>query len=82
MACGLPTVASSVGVNVDIVQPETGFIASNEAQWRDSLLALIRDPALRASLGAAGREKAVEAYSLASQVPRLVELFRSVTERR
>lgn len=82
MACGLPTVASPVGVNAEIVTPDTGFIASTDDEWRDALLALIRDPALRHSLGSAGRERAVRSYSLASQAPRLVELFRSVAARR
>ena len=81
MACGLPVVASPVGVNSEIVQPGIGLLASSQTEWRAALERLIADPALRSSMGAAGRKRAVEAYSLASQAPRLVELFQSVGSR-
>ncbi|WP_185829207.1 glycosyltransferase family 4 protein [Sphingomonas ginkgonis] len=79
MACGLPTVASPVGVNREIVTPETGFLVDDEAGWANALSALIRDADLRRRMGAAGRARAVERYSLASQAPTLVELFRDLT---
>lgn len=79
MACGLPTVASPIGVNADIVEPgRTGFLATTIDEWRQALKALIGDAALRRHLGTEGRRKAVRAYSLQSQAPRLVELFRSL----
>ena len=80
MACGLPVVASPVGVNSGIVDPTHGLLATSEAEWEAALERLIADPALRTSMGAAGRSRAVEAYSLASQAPRLVELFRSIVK--
>ena len=79
MACGLPTVASPIGVNASIVkESRTGYLASNTEEWRQALLRLIADPALRRRLGQEGRRKAVAQYSLASQAPRLIELFRSL----
>lgn len=79
MACGLPTVASPIGVNAEIVEPgRTGFLATSEEEWRSALVRLIKDADLRGTLGAEGRRKAVRAYSLDSQAPRLVELFRSL----
>ena len=79
MACGVPTVASPVGVNNQIVVPdENGFLATSEAEWRTALTRLIADGDLRQRLGAAGRAAAVANYSLASQAPRLIELFRSL----
>jgi glycosyltransferase involved in cell wall biosynthesis len=78
MACGLPVVASPVGVNSQIViDGANGFLASSEAEWRTALLRLIEDTALRAKLGKAGRNRAEQHYSLASQAPRLVELLES-----
>jgi glycosyltransferase involved in cell wall biosynthesis len=78
MACGLPVVASPVGVNATIVEPGiNGFLATNDAEWRDALVRLIEDRSLREAMGKAGRERVVEGYSLAAQAPRLVELFRS-----
>jgi len=82
MACGLPVVASPVGVNRDIVRiGENGFLASDPEQWSTSLQALIEDPGLRSRLGQAGRARVETDYSLASQAPRLVEVFREVIRR-
>lgn len=79
MACGLPVVASPVGVNREIVdEGENGFLASTEKEWRVALTRLIGDPELRTRLGRAGRARAEESYSLTSQAPRIVELFRSI----
>ena len=79
MACGLPVVASPIGVNRTIVEDGVnGFLAGDEAQWRTSLERLITDVYLRRSMGKAGRVKAVAQYSLSSQAPRLIEIFRSL----
>lgn len=79
MACGLPTVASPVGVNSEIVSPgRTGFLASSTEEWRVALESLIDDATLRRTMGAEGRRVAVEHYSLGSQEQKLVDLFRSV----
>jgi len=56
MACGLPVVASPVGMNRAVVRDGVnGFLADTPEQWRAALLTLRRDPALRARMGAAGR---------------------------
>lgn len=79
MASGVPVVASPVGVNRQIVVPgENGFLATGETEWREALTQLIADGELRARLGSAGRAAAVANYSLASQAPRLIDLFRSL----
>ena len=79
MACGLPTVASPVGVNSEIVtQSETGLLATGEAEWEAALRRLLGDAGMRAGMGQAGRARAVADYSLASQAPRLIELVRSL----
>jgi glycosyltransferase involved in cell wall biosynthesis len=79
MACGLPVVASPIGVNSDIVSDgENGFLASSEDEWRRALERLIGDRALRERMGQLGRKRVENGYSLASQAPRLVELFRSI----
>lgn len=76
MACGLPVVASPVGVNATIVRDgETGLLATDGGEWRAALTRLIEDPALRATMGEAGRVRAVEAYSLQAHAPRLVEVM-------
>lgn len=79
MACGLPVIASPVGVNSEIVEPGlNGLLATTPDDWRSALHRLLGDPVLRARMGAAGRERAVARYSLASQAPRLIQLFRQV----
>lgn len=79
MACGLPVIASPVGVNSEIIQPDIhGYLADSPAQWRDALIALIEDRSMRQRMGLAGREKVEEHYSLKSQAPRLVTLLKSL----
>jgi len=79
MACGLPAVASPVGVNRTIVTDGgNGFLATTEAEWRQALARLIADRDLRLQMGAKGRALVERSYSLASQAPRLIELVHSV----
>jgi glycosyltransferase involved in cell wall biosynthesis len=79
MACGLPVVASPVGVNAEIVKDGVnGFLASTDAQWSERLGQLLADAALRSRMGEQGRTQAVDGYSLARQAPRLVQLFQSL----
>ena len=82
MACGLPVVASPVGVNCEIVDQDTGFLASTEPEWRTALTRLIGDSDLRTRLGQAGRSKSEASYSLTSQAPRLAELLKSAARLR
>jgi glycosyltransferase involved in cell wall biosynthesis len=83
MACGLPVVASPVGVNAEIVADgASGFLATSPDEWRQALIRLLDDPGLRQDMGRAGRERAEQSYSLASQAPRVVALFESVAAER
>lgn len=82
MACGLPAVASPVGVNSEIINGSNGLLAAGAAEWRDALVRLIGDAKLRRQMGEAGRALAVRSYSLASQSPRIVELFKSAAASR
>jgi glycosyltransferase involved in cell wall biosynthesis len=72
MACGLPTVASPVGANCEVVVGgETGFLADTPANWIDALRRLLRDGALRQRLGAAGRARVEAEYCLQYAAPEL-----------
>jgi glycosyltransferase involved in cell wall biosynthesis len=76
MACGVPVVASAVGVNREIVQDGVnGFLASNDAEWETKLSALIADPQLRARFAEAGRRTVEQRYSLAVNAPKLARVF-------
>lgn len=78
LACGVPVVASPVGVNTDIVKPEeNGLLADTLEEWEHSLKRLITmSPQGRAALGASGRRRVVARYSLEAQAPRLLALIR------
>ncbi|WP_375264222.1 glycosyltransferase family 4 protein [Palleronia sp.] len=83
MACGLPVVASPVGVNSEIVEHGVnGFLARTEREWTEALKALIGDPELRRRLGAEGRKKIESWYSLQVQGPRVAGILREAAERR
>lgn len=77
-ACGLPVVASPVGVNAEIVDDGgSGFLASTGPDWAHALRTLQGDPALRQRMGATGRARVEERYSLQVTAPRLATLLRS-----
>ena len=65
MACGLPVVASPVGMNPEVVQHgENGFLAASEAEWVEYLGRLISDASLRKAMGERGRRLVMERYTL------------------
>lgn len=81
MACGLPVIASPVGVNREIVEPGVnGFLAETEEEWHDALTTLVRDQDLRRRMGQAGRAKIIDNFSLQVQGPRVAQLLRSVAK--
>lgn len=76
MACGLPVVASGVGVNPEIVQSGgNGFLASSPAEWESALAQLLLDAQLRQRLGSAGRQRVQERYCIQQTAPRLAGLL-------
>lgn len=76
MACGLPTVASPVGANLDVViKGETGFFADKPSAWIEILESLLRDTSLRLRLGQAGRLRVETEYCLQQTAPKLVRLL-------
>ena len=83
MACGVPVVASAVGVNREIIEDGVnGFLASNDREWTEKLGRLIADPALRARFAAAGRRTIEERYSLHVNAPRLAGVLRQAASDR
>ncbi len=83
MACGVPVVASPVGVNREIIQDGVnGFLAATEAEWVDKIGRLLADPALCGRLGAAGRRTVEERYSLHVNAPRIAATLRDAVARR
>ncbi|MBY0493474.1 MAG: glycosyltransferase family 4 protein [Cyanobacteria bacterium] len=82
MACGVPVVASPVGVNRQIIEDGTsGLLANQEAEWRNHLRALLTDAALRRRIGAAGRARIEQHYSLQAIAPAVVAVFETAARK-
>lgn len=78
MACGVPVVASPVGVTSEMIRDgDNGFLARDEDEWVTRLEHLLDDAALRRLLGAQGRRDAVASWSLRAQAPRFVAAVRA-----
>lgn len=76
MALEIPSVASPVGVNTDIIKDgESGFLCSNENEWMDKIGLLINDASLRQRMGKAGRKMVEENYSVLSNSSTFLGLF-------
>jgi len=80
MACGLPVIASPVGVNSQLVQSGiNGYIADTPTQWGDALQSLLDSPSLRAQMGAAGRRVVEASYTTDVTAPRLASILAEST---
>lgn len=76
MACGLPVVASPVGVNTRIVEHGVnGFLAESQDEWDHAFRTLIANPELRIQMGMAGRKKVEREYCLQVTAPRLLQII-------
>jgi len=76
MACGIPSVASPIGANTNIVgEGRTGFLAATAGEWDSCLRRLVADRALRERMGQQARVEVESEHSLARWAPRLLELL-------
>ena len=76
MACGVPVVASPVGVNVDIItRNKCGLLADTNFDWSNTLFRLLGSAELRNKFGQAGRQAVERYYCLAVQAPLLSRIL-------
>lgn len=81
MACGLPVVASPVGVNQEIVEHGvSGYLANSEVEWLSALSQLRSQPELCEEFGRASRKRVESAYSLEVTAQRLADLLKSAAK--
>lgn len=78
MAAGLPTIASPVGINREIVSDgQNGCLAETANAWGARLLQLAQDAALRNRMGHAARATVEARFSLSGYLDRYVDLIES-----
>ncbi len=85
MACALPTVATEVGGNPEVVVPgQTGFLVPSEDPEAAAarILDLLRDPELRTRMGASGRDRVRERFTVEVMVRRMAELYQELLSSR
>lgn len=81
MACGIPVVASPVGVNKELVQPGVnGYLCTDDESWYQAFKHLALNSNIRNSLGLSGRNIVTAYYSLHSASRRLTSLFNSLSK--
>lgn len=76
MAVGTPVIASPVGAACEVVRDgQTGFLASDTAEWKESMRTLIDDEGLRRHMGLNGRAVVVHNFSIESTLPDLIDVL-------
>ena len=80
MAAGLPVITTEVGGLPDLVTPETGILVppGDATALAAAMRRLASDPALRASMGRAARERYLGLFSPASVLPLVESTYRRV----
>ncbi|SEG44047.1 Glycosyltransferase involved in cell wall bisynthesis [Algoriphagus boritolerans DSM 17298 = JCM 18970] len=79
MACGLPVVASPVGMNVEVVSHgKNGFLARDRKEWEYYLGELIQDSSLRKQLGDEGFELVQQRYTISRNFEVMKEAVRKL----
>ncbi len=79
MACGLPVVATPVGMNGELLSlGRIGLGARVTDEWVDALNSLLEAPGSGAEMGAVGRRIVARDYSLSALAPRMAEILRTV----
>lgn len=79
MAAELPAVGAAVGGIPEVIVPnETGFVipARDSARLAESLRVLLKDAALRARMGAAGRARVIRDFHERDMVQKTIDIYR------
>lgn len=76
MAVGIPTVASSVGMNKEVIEDgRDGFLVKDKQGWIDKLCLLIENKELRLRMGSYARQKAEQMYSVKANKDKFISII-------
>ncbi|KPK41115.1 MAG: hypothetical protein AMJ78_06425 [Omnitrophica WOR_2 bacterium SM23_29] len=76
MAIGIPTVASRVGMNVEIIEDgKDGFLINGKEDWINKLSLLIEDRQLREDMGRYGKAKVERLYSVEANKHKYIDIL-------
>jgi glycosyltransferase involved in cell wall biosynthesis len=81
MACGVPSIATSVGGNTEAIEDgRSGFLVANEDAEGAAkrILELIRDPNLARRIGEAGRKVVENMFTNRAMRDQLVQIYRNL----
>jgi glycosyltransferase involved in cell wall biosynthesis len=79
MAMGIPSLASKVGENINIIDHQiNGFLASNQAEWKEYLEKLILSSELREKIGIKAREKFSKQYTLEGNIEKYIKIIKNL----
>lgn len=77
MACGIPVVASPVGMNTEVVlEGDNGFLAGDAADWFNALEELSNGKDKCRTFGSSGRQLIERSFTVQSQLKTVVALLR------
>ncbi|TAG89423.1 MAG: glycosyltransferase [Bacteroidetes bacterium] len=76
MSLGIPTIASPVGVNVDIIQHnENGFLCATKQEWKDILIMFLEKKIIYQQIASKTKQTIVQKYSVLSNKTTFEGLF-------
>ena len=83
MACGVPVIASPVGVNSSMVRDGiNGFLASSESDWAAAIRSMRTESQRRVAMGVSARQIFETEYSFAVHAPRFAQILRAAAAAR
>ena len=78
MRCGVPVIASDVGINREWIAGFGAGIVVKEDGWRDALVSVLSDAVMRERLGAAGVAAILGGFRIEDAARHYVEAFREL----